>query len=206
MLARRRPAGSLAGPAADAEGTGHANDWGATWLADVGVLLPGDLDRDGDGFFAGFELTLDVDTETSAREVYAVIELTDTRGFVTLRHDSAVFTVHGYSSADRYRLEVELLSDHESGYRDLAVDIRDAYDGRLLDRASPHEFRSLAALPLEAEHDRFDDDPYHRDDVHHGENAYVAGYAAAGGPLALLPLLALALWRRSARGARIPPP
>ena len=174
-----------------------------TWIADVGVLLPGDLDRDGDGFFAGFELTLDVDTELSVQDVYATIELTDAAGFVTLRHDTAVFAVYGYSSADRYRVEVELLGDHAAGYRDLSIDVRDAHDGRRLDRVSAHDFRSLASLPLEGERDGFLDDGtyhpsgggYHGDDVHHG-GAYVAGYAGAAGPLGVLATLARALGRR----------
>lgn len=173
--------------------------YGETWIADVGLLLPGTLDRDDDGFFSGFELTLDVDTELSSLDVYAVVELTDSAGFVTLAHDTADFRVHGYSSADRYRVEVELLQGHDAGYRDLRIEVRDARDGQLLDQVSAHEFRNLAALPLESERGGFaDDDPYHADGrpVDHGDGAFVAGYAAANGPLGALALLALALWRR----------
>ena len=177
-----------------------AEGWYAeTWIADVGLLLPSSLDRDDDGFFAGFELTIDVDTEASFLDVYAVVELTDSAGFVTLSHDTADFRVHGYSSADRYRVEMELLHDHAPGYRDLRIDIRDARDGRLLDRVSAHEFRTLAALPLEAERSGFaDDDPHYTDGrpIDHDGSAFVAGYAAASGPLGALSLLALALWRR----------
>ena len=188
----------------------HYRD-GDVWIADVGLLLRGD--RDADGFFGGFELTVDVDTEDGYREVYAVIELSDLDGTVSLRHASGSFSVHGHSVVDEYRIEVELLQNHPAGYRDLRVDIRDARDDRLLDEITPRGFPLLAALPLESEDGRFVDDVPYPDDpppasggavgaaVGH-EDAYVAGYAAANGPLGAIALLALAAARLARRLAR----
>ena len=132
-----------------AERSGHRHGYADVWLADVGVLLRGD--RDGDGFFGSFELSIDVDTDDRDREVYAAIELSDGYGGAALRHDTASFAVYGSSSGDEYRVEFELLENHPAGYRDLRIEIRDAYDGWLLDEASAHTFSSLAALPLESE-------------------------------------------------------
>ena len=191
----------------------------ATWIADLDVLLRDDTDRD--GFYTTLELSIDVDTDGVERDVYAVIELTESGGGLTLRHTSATFTVRGYATSDIYRLEIELLDEHVADYRDAHVEIRDAWRGDLLDQASPWSFATLSALPLESERGTgyvHDDDPYAAD--RHGvsfvfgggssygsstqvrENgAVVAGYAGAAGPLGALALLAALAFRHGRRSS-----
>jgi len=121
----------------------------ATWIADVGVLLRGDTD--GDRFFGAVELSIDVDTESVEREVYAAIDLIEPDGTLTVSHVTRNFTVRGNSSNDAYRVEIELLDNHFAGERDVYIEIRDSWSGTLLDSVSPFELASLAALPLESE-------------------------------------------------------
>ena len=186
-----------------------------TWVADLGVLLR--RDDDGDGFFGAVDLSIDVDTTALEREVYLVVDLREPDGFLTLSHVTRSFTVRGNATSDAYRLEIELLDNHVAAYRDALIEVRDAWDDTLLDTVSSHGFASLAALPLEAER-RYGpvDDARHpteqsdyalgvllsgssSHDRHGHGDAYVAGYAGAGGPLGALVLLALTLGRGAVR-------
>ena len=188
-----------------------------TWVADLGVLLR--RDDDGDGFFGAVDLSIDVDTTALEREVYLVVDLREPDGYLTLSHVTRAFTVRGNATSDTYRLEIELLDNHVAAYRDALIEVRDAWDDTLLDTVSSHGFASLAALPLEAErrYGPVDDDGRHpteqsdyalgvlltgssSHDRHGDGDAYVAGYAGAGGPLGALVLLALTLARRALSG------
>lgn len=198
--------------------------YGDTWIADLGTLLRGD--RDGDGFFGAVEFTIDADSDAVSQDVYAVIELIDADNILTVRHETATFTLYGRASSDAYRIEIELLQNHAAGWRDGRVELRDAFDGSLLDEVTAYTHATLAALPLESEADDFprDDDwddsdvdthhpggyaggftltgSAHGESVVHGEDTYVAGYAAASTPLSLLALFGLALGRLAARRHR----
>jgi len=189
------------------------------WVADLGAWLHGN--RDGDNFFSTVEFTLDVDTTSVTEDVYAVITLTDTAGYLTLEHVSATFSLVGRASSDAYRIEIELLQNHAPGYRDAYIEIRDAFDGRLLDNLTPYDHTALADLPLES---RFDDNLSHIDDGFgpdhpdnsgivggfaftgssshqgHDDDTYVGAYAASSAPLALLLLFGLLAWRYGAYG------
>jgi len=189
------------------------------WVADLGAWLHGN--RDGDSFFSAVEFTLDVDTESVTEDVYAVITLTDAAGYLTVEHVSATFSLFGRASSDAYRIEIELLQNHAPGYRDAYIEIRDAFDGRLLDNLTPYDHAALADLPLES---RFDDNLSHIDDgfgpdhpdssgivggfaftgssshQDHEDDTYVGAYAGGTAPLALLLLFGLVAWRCGAYG------
>jgi len=193
-----------------------------TWIADVGVALY--RDTDGDGFYGAVDLSIDVDTSGAERAVYAIIELMEPDGTLTLSHVTRTFTIRGNATSDEYRIEIELLENHPAAYRDVRIDVRDAWSDVRLDGISAFDFASLRSLPLESERafGPVDDGVRHppgRSDHalgvlltgsssgrHDGYgNGYVAGYAGAGGPLGVLALLVVAIGRRLVRGRKASP-
>ena len=190
-LADPHPAGSPG--AGDAASSGRTARHHAAWVDSLRVRLFGD--RDHDGYYRGFRLDIDVDTDAASADVYAVLYLQlDGRPLRAL-HTTASFLVRGNRSSDEYTVEIELLDNYRAGSYDIAIDIVDAGSGRLLDGVSSSQFSNLGGLPLEAPdggaYGYYDDDPpYHDDD-------YVAvSYTGSAGRLLLLGMLLTALRRR----------
>ncbi len=197
----------------DSRSAGDARHLGAAWVSALRVNLIGD--RDGDGYYRGFRLDIDVDTDASAADVYAVIYLQRSGSRLQTLHVTRTFTILGTRSSDEYTLDIELLDDYRAGRYDLAIDIIAAYDGRLLDAVSVNEFTSLGGLPLEAPDGigsclgaGFDDDYYdefpdsndpvcgHAFDYPQHQGAYEVAYAGSTGGGLLLALSCLLFSRR----------
>lgn len=164
---------------------------GNVWINDVGVLL--DIDRDGDGWFSRFAVSIDADINDhdddygfSDREarVFVRLSLTDSSEIEHLLYDSGRFDVYGRNSSDRHRIELDLREAFREDRYDMVIELRDAREDRLLDVVDADVFRSLENLPLEdAERDgRIADDGL-------GEDFVAVEYSGAAGPLTLLAML-----------------
>ncbi len=147
-------------------------------------------DRDGDGFFHAFDLTLDVDIDNGEAWVYAVLSVSYQGGPWNVLHTTDDFHLIGHRADDAYVVEVNLDSGYPSGDYDLLVELYDADSGEWLTGWGPEERSALAALPLE---------DAGRDPVPDARVDYVV---EGGGALAwwLLPLGALG--RKRQRGSR----
>ncbi len=193
---------------ADAHEDGHVFDtsdpFGSVWINDVGTWL--DVDRDRDGWFSRFAVSIDADvaddddgygygySDNEAR-VFARLSLTDSRGIERLLYESARFDLYGRNSSDRYRIELDLREAFDQDFYDIVVELYDARSEQLMDVVDARDFRTLENLPLEdaIRDGRVADDGY--------SDSYVAvEYAGASGPLGLLLATSLTIWRR--RGAR----
>lgn len=198
---------------------------GEAWFNDIGVRL--DVDRDRDGYFSRFVLSLDVDQESwkadghesahdaglgSTRlDVYVRLGLYDGDGRELLVYDSNTFEVSGTSSYEDYRIEIELLDDYPADAYDLVLELRDRRTDVLLDVVDGGDFRTLRNLPLEDARR----DGHVRDDGYgggvsyyvgassHGDNSYAAvEYAGGLGPFGLLAAgMVLAYRRRATSGS-----
>lgn len=191
-------------PVDDAHAFGHIDDeLGDVWINDVGALL--DIDRDRDGWFSRFVISVDADVDRtyshdrqfgSEARVYVRLSLTDSSGIESLLYDSADFDIYGLSSGDRHRIELDLRDAYPEDNYDMVIELRDAFDNLLLDVVDARDFRTLNGLPLEdAQRDgRIANDGHagggSRDDV------VAVEYAGGSGPLFLLLGLAAISWRR----------
>ena len=106
-------------------------------------------DRDGDGFYHAFDLTLDVDTDSGEAWVYAVLSVSYQGGPWNVLHTTGDFHLIGHRADDAYVVEVNLDSGYPSGDYDLLVELYDADSGAWLAGWGPAERSALAALPLE---------------------------------------------------------
>lgn len=164
------------------------------WIADIGTLLYRDADRD--GYFSGFSLTIDADTQYSHAEVYAAIDMQLPQGTRERLHTTGTFNLYGNSLTDEYRIDIELVQNYPIGHYDLFVNLVDAYDHSVLDTVDASEFSNLSGLPLESE------DMDHQPQTSHpvtpatttpnnNTNIRVTEYSGA---LNVWALLALAFW------------
>lgn len=119
------------------------------WITDIGTLLYKDADRD--GYFSGFSLTIDADTQYSHAEVYAAIDIQFPDGARERLHTTGIYHLYGNSITDEYRIDIELVENYPIGQYNLFVDLVDAYDHRVVDQVDASEFSNLAGLPLESE-------------------------------------------------------
>lgn len=119
------------------------------WVTDVGMLLYRDADRD--GYFSGFSLSIDADTEYSHAEVYAAIDVEFPEGSRERLHTTATFHLYGNSITDEYRIDIDLVRNYPYGQYNLFVDLIDAYDHSVVDSVSATQFSNLGRLPLESE-------------------------------------------------------
>lgn len=119
------------------------------YIAHVGTLLFDD--RDGDGYFSGFSLSVDTDIEWGHGDIYLSIYLQEQGTDKRLFHTSSAFTIYGNSESDEYGIEVELLENYPAGNYDIQIDVHDAYGYEVLDSISSEEQQNLGALPLESE-------------------------------------------------------
>ncbi|MBX2839867.1 MAG: choice-of-anchor H family protein [Gammaproteobacteria bacterium] len=165
----------------DPKHNGHRDP--EVWIAHVGTLLFDD--RDGDGYFSGFSLSIDADIEWGHTDIYLSIYLQEQGTNQQHFHTSSVFTIYGNSISDEYGIEVELLENYAANHYDLQIDIHDAHTYAVLDSVGAHEQSNLHALPLESEL---------AGPVHH--DAHVEEHVGAGGPLFLLSLMGCLGWLR----------
>jgi hypothetical protein len=128
---------------------------GGIWITDVGTLLY--IDNDQDGYFSGFSLTIDADTEYSHADVYATIDIERSRGERERLHTTGTFSIYGNSLTDEYRIDIELVRNYPIGDYDLFIDLVDANNHAVVDSVGAYDFSNLSRLPLESE--ELDDDP-----------------------------------------------
>jgi len=173
----------------------HDSDF---WIANIGTLLF--TDRDRDGYFSSFSLTIDADTRYSYAEVYANIDVLLPDGSREHLHSTATFDIYGNSFSDEYRVDIDLLQNYPIGEYDLHVELVDAYTSRIVDQLGARDISNLSRLPLESatddevlfvgSSDEFTDDSPVRSDIR------VVEHAGTTGVWALLGLLMVTLRMR----------
>lgn len=117
-------------------------------IVSVGSSIYSDFDRD--GFFTNFSLSFDADVRFGDEWVYARIFLRASGSDYLFFHTSDAFEIYESSSFDEYRLESELVSNYPAGYYDVRIELRDAFNDRLLDIVDASTHPTLFALPLES--------------------------------------------------------
>ena len=118
------------------------------WIVSVGSSVYSDFDND--GFFTHFNLPFDADVDYGDEWVFASILLRTGEADYELFHTSDIFEIHDSSSFDKYRLESELVRNYPTGYYDVRIELRQAYNDSLLDVVDASSNRTLFALPLES--------------------------------------------------------
>jgi len=189
---------------------GHHPDWlisDGAWITDIGTRLYRDGDQD--GYFAGFSLTIDADTDYDFSEVHAIIDIRRPLGQREFLHETSSFSLYGYSFTDEYRVEIDLVQNYPAGEFDLFIDLVDSSSLRVLDSVSAKEFSNLSALPLESED--FDTQPHLQIGPPHqitspqllpqNDDVRVVEYAGSSGFILLFALSALGILRRGLPGA-----
>ena len=171
------------------------------WLNEVGTLLFND--SDGDGYFSGLSLSLDVDSDFSSVDVFATIDIQSAlspNGFFNERlHTTQTFTVYGRSLSDEYRVDIDLISNYSPDIYDLQITLVDAYSHEILDRVDAQDFRNLSSLSLESQDNEDVFVPVNNRPVRPGNDSVrVEEFAGSGGP-ALLATFLLALILRIKR-------
>lgn len=126
----------------------HFND-SDVLIVSVGSSVFSDFDND--GFFTRFSLSFDADVRYGEEWVYANIFLRGGGGDYRFFHSSDAFEIYDTSSFDEYRLDSELVSNYPAGYYDVRIELRDAFNDRLLDAVDASTHRTLFALPLESQ-------------------------------------------------------
>ena len=119
------------------------------WIADIGTLLY--LDDDQDGYFSGFSLNIDADTDYAHADVYAAIDIQRTEGERERLHTTGTFSIYGNSLSDEYRVDIELVRNYPIGDYDLFVSLIDANNHAVVDNLGPSELTNMSRLPLESE-------------------------------------------------------
>ncbi len=150
------------------------------WFYDARVELYSDLDRD--GYFAGIELTFDVDTIYSYADVFAVVYLSYEYGPWNEYAETEIFTIFGTSAADEYTIETDLVAGYPTGNYDILIELYDTYDGNLVAVVGPEDTTELSILPLE---------DFSYDSVSGGTTQVVVN-SGGGGSASWLLILALA--------------
>jgi len=117
------------------------------WFYDARVELYSDWD--GDGYYAGIDLTFDADTVYTVADVYAVIYLSYDFGPWNEYSSTDDFTIFGASGSDEYSVETELVSGYVTGDYDILIELFDAYDGSFVASFGPEDSPELSYLPLE---------------------------------------------------------
>ena len=115
------------------------------------------VDNDQDGYFSGFSITIDADTDYSQADVYATIDLQRSEGERERLHTTGTFSIYGNSLTDEYRVDIELVRNYPIADYDLFINLVDANDHAVVDRVSAYDMSNLSGLPLESE--ELDDDP-----------------------------------------------
>lgn len=164
------------------------------WINDIGTLLYADLD--GDGYFSGLSLSIDVDSRYSQHEVYVIVDIVDETSVSERLHTTRSFHVYGRSLSDEYRIDIDLVQNYYPGIYDLQISLVDERDNRLLDQVNASDFRNLSALPLESEDNQTVSNPVSERPVDApNDDVRVVEYAGSTGFGFFLVLLASVLFR-----------
>ncbi len=124
-------------------------DFADTWVAEIGTLLTHDLD--GDGYFTGFSLSVDVDTYRTDEDIYLALYTRNRSGTVSPLHVTRDFSIYGDALYDEYEIDIDLLTRYPADAYDLIIDVHDARSDRILDTVDDRIFSNLSRLPLESE-------------------------------------------------------
>lgn len=179
----------LAGSAMSSGSQSPSDDF---WFYSADVDLYSDLDYD--GYYAGIDVTFDVDTIYSVADVYAVLYLSYEYGPWNEYAYTQDFTIYGMSADDEYFIDTELVSGYPTGSYDVLIELYDTYDGAFVAEFGPDDSSQLSYLPLE---------DVGRDTPHsHGTTIIVEEGGGSIGLIGLLALLGVAGLSRRIRAAR----
>lgn len=144
------------------------------WFYDAWMTL--NTDRDYDGFYSGFRLEFDADSNYYRSPVYAVVYL-GTHDLYTAFHVTSTFELFSDSSEDSVVLESELVSGFPTAQYDVLIELYDAYSDQLVATIDAYSDADMAYQSLES----LDfDQPVTREVVieHHGGSWGVWGIIA----------------------------
>lgn len=134
--------------------TGLYNQPPEIWVADISTHLIDD--SDGDGYFAAFQVSMDIDVDWEWAEVYADIYLQPRGAAPRLLHTTQVFSIFERNSSDRYQVDVQLFDNTPTDGYDLIIDVVEVSSGFLVDSVSNYTHYNLANLPLESQDYQYD--------------------------------------------------
>ena len=150
------------------------------------ITLRPRYDDDGDGYYHGFELRLDVDVDGAVEWIYLKLYVSYQGGPWRIVHRSGDIHLSWSLFSNEIALTTLLDSGYPRGYYDLRVDLFDADTGRWLLSLGPYDAADLSAVALE---DRGRDR-----DVMVGDGSLSYGVGVYGtGAIGVWPLLLLAL-------------
>ncbi len=137
---------------AESTGAAKANSTSKSFGADdvmgmYDVWFDLQQDRDGDGYFAQFEVFFDIDSRYSNTRIYVIGQLDN--GTTTPLFQTAPYVINGASGADTYSAKVLLTDGYPSGQYSLTLYIYDAQTNALLMTWGPQQDGQMTQLFLE---------------------------------------------------------
>ncbi|SFD74228.1 choice-of-anchor H family protein [Pseudoalteromonas denitrificans] len=117
------------------------------WFYDTKTILFQDLDQD--GYFQNLKLSIDIDTQYEALDVYVDITFINQNGLAELVYTSDLFTLTGDSENDEQELDFQFFDEWPSNYYQIHIRVKDAYSSEVLAQSSQYDFPALQNLPLE---------------------------------------------------------
>lgn len=144
------------GPVIEAPTARHSWwEYDGIYFADTETRLYHDNDRN--GFYTGFSLYFDVDSEYGSRWVYARIYLKSGQSDYRFFHETHVFEIYENEWYDGYEVEADLLANYEADYYDIRIELYETGDSQPWDTIDASTHSNLRGLPLESE--RYNDGP-----------------------------------------------
>ena len=158
------------------------------WIYDSWVSFQSD--RDADGYYSSFSITLDADTIYNAASVYAVIFVGRNDTYESI-YTTSTFTLYGDESQDSLTIDSELVTGFPPREYQLLIELYDATTNQLVAYSDDYDDADLAYLNLESRnHDQAYQDTVVVVDKH-GGSLSVGGLLTFGFTATLL-----ILWRR----------
>lgn len=118
------------------------------YLADATVNLYEDYDYD--GYYSGFELTVDLDTVELSTPIFIDVFVQRPGDLPIFISTSGVTYLHSDSYNDELYFDVLLDVGFEPGYYDVIIDVYDAEFNHLLTTITPEDDYTLSGLYLES--------------------------------------------------------
>lgn len=106
-------------------------------------------DRDGDGFFSEFTMSIDIDTSYAQSLVYAEVYFLNQYNEWELNYTSSDISLRSNSSSDSIDIDFDWRSGFPTRYYDFKVVVLDAYSHQRLFETG-RNYNALNALPLES--------------------------------------------------------